>query len=935
MTLFRTQALLGMLLLASGVSGAWADGRAPVTAGQVPACPAQAEGRRLRVGMPDDRPPLSHVAMLRPAGLAAEYLALLPPDAIELLPLPTVMLRQRLAKGTLDAVVGLPESAVPEGWLRSGALLEVPAVIMTRRRGRPAWRPGDLRGRSLAVLDPLPHDLHDLMRTAHRIDDPAVAVDLLERSSIDAVIGNGLLLRHAVASRGDSGATTTGAAAGFDQRIVLAVAPGCGAWLQAFEQARGALGAVQRARINQRALRGNDRGMSASTSFIAVASLLALLLGGGFHLHAYRRIRQELACRRQLHKQVNEISANLPVVVFQARHLLRARRLCIDFLAGDTPQLFADSTQALKMRPQRILDAVDPRDRWRLLRALATAAGDAPGVLHLQFRCMGVRGPRTVSLHARLLRQEGKARTWSGHWLDITDRAARSQAISAARAAAQQDLEHREQLLECLGESLQVPLQALQQRIASLHAGTGMVEDRAALEALQDASRLLGRIMQETVAVARGDAFNPRLDPMPLDLPGLLQRVVHALEPLAQDKGLALVVDVDGRLADWLLADGVRLRQILFNVLGNAIKFTTTGHVALVVRVLDDDADQQRVAIEVRDTGIGIDPSRMARIFDPFLQADPTISRRYGGSGLGLGICRRLAEAMGGTLQLQSMPDVGTQARLLLPLQKLVAPPTPAAMGTASDPVADRVDVLLAEDHPTHRMILAWMLRDLGLAAQVAEDGVRALALWQRHRPRLVLTDDQMPGMDGRELARAIRADPRQSSGGNACIIGMSADPHAADDVHFDALLGKPLQEGELRATIARLVPRLLATAGPPRDGMPAAPRSDALEEGLAWPSLATRFGSEATARALIDSLQASLSDDVEALQRELQQADTRALARRLHRLAGGLGSVGMTVVATWLRDLAASPELSTDAAAGALPVLQQCLERVQALHAS
>lgn len=906
----------------------------PVTPSVCAPAPGSA---RLRIGVADDRPPLSWTGTFRLRGIVTDYLALLPRDAIDLRPMPTPMLRQRLQQGELDAAIGVSTRAVPTGWKVSAPLLEAPDVAVSRRQGRLLLGLDDLRGRVVAVLDPLPPPLERIAPQAHEVGSPSAALRLLERGNVELVVGNALLL-EAARRRWRKDPLVVASVLDTRDAAVFAVAPNCEAWLEAFARRQAALGEGQRRAIVDRwrtpakapDWRDTAPGLWAGAVVFAIA---------GLYLHGYRRLRGEVRRRLQLQKRVDEVTANLPAVVFQAEWPglsarcapSRARAggpFAFLFLAGDTPQLFSATPATLRGDPARVWAAIDPARRWRVLRALVSASRSGRA-LQLRLQAQGARGLRHVTMQAWPADPSRPGGSWSGYWIDVTDAEARAQETAQAHALAQRDMLARERLLHRLGEGMRGPLQALIDKVLQIPAAALEGPQREAREALEEATTVLARILEDILAAAPTTADALSLRPAPVDLRELLQSVQHAMAPLAAAKALPLTLQCDPALAPWVQADSTRLRQILFNLLGNAIKFTARGGVQLHAQVIASDVGAQLIELAVSDTGVGIAPERLQSVFAAFEQADVSISRRFGGTGLGLGISRRLAEAMGGTLELRSVPARGTTALVRLMLPCGAAPADAPAAPPAIEPPRVSAQVLVADDHPTHRLLLQWRLRELGLVAEMAVDGAQAFQLWSRTHHRLVITDAQMPVLGGAELLRLIHAEQASRlPQARTVVVGMSADPAALGASGFDAVLGKPLQRVSLAATIQRLCPDLM----PDQVRASNAVARESANEETHLQRLSRQFGSEMAAREVLGSLRASLEQDVCSLEQALDAGDGTALARGMHRIAGGVGSVGMTALAQRVRDLGERAHDPAEAARQVLPALQAYLQQLRML---
>lgn len=676
-----------------------------------------------------------------------------------------------------------------------------------------------------------------------------------------------------------------------------------------------------------------------ATALLSSAGL-ALAAIGLLHAVGRRRLRRERRRRHIVQRRLEEVSDNLPVVVFQAWRGGQGD-MELELVAGDSPQLFSASPRELRSDPGRVITAVAMQDRWRMLAGMRRALRRRVPV-SLHFIAHGVRGPRQVTMHAWPTGPAGSGQRWTGYWMDVSDRCARDEAIAAAHAQAEADAAARGRLLATLGSGIGRPMRTLLQRLTDLREGPLDSHQRAALDALGDAATMLARILDDVLALSGGDDAELGLDATPVDLRAVLASVEHLLLPVACAKGLQLRQQADPRVAGWLLADATRLRQILFNIVGNAIKFTDRGDVAIAVQVLDDAQDMQRLRIDVSDTGVGIPLERQQAVFEAFTQVDATTPRRYGGTGLGLGICQRLVRRMGGSITLRSAPGCGTTVSIELDLQRVSGPvqtdlwssvgPShavehPAAVSGRS--AASRV--LVAEDHPTQQLLMQWWLRGMGLEVDVVGDGGQALAAWREGSHALLFTDERMPGLDGVELVARIRAEERWQGRSPIPVIGMSADPGGMQGAGVHHVLAKPISRRALQDAIEQVLPGLLAGRQPVP--APASAKLDDDTPGLA--TLAARFGSEETARALVRSLRQSLEDDLRRLQLDAAGTDPHAVSQRLHRMAGGVGSVGLHALALQLRELSEAEGPFDGERQRALHArLQDVLQHLQALQA-
>lgn len=324
-------------------------------------------------------------------------------------------------------------------------------------------------------------------------------------------------------------------------------------------------------------------------------------------------------------------------------------------------------------------------------------------------------------------------------------------------------------------------------------------DGRGLLREALSCGQMLAELLNDVIDFSKIEAGRLELACEPVDPAMLVEGVVRLLEPQAKAKNLQLLVDADPALG-WVRSDPVRLRQALFNLVGNAVKFTEAGRV--VVRCRRPEPGVLR--FEVEDTGVGIPEAAQDRLFERFNQADASTTRKFGGSGLGLAITRRLAEMMDGDVGFRSVEGQGSTFWIEVRADAAEAQQEAAE---ALDTLLDGVRVLVVEDNPTNRLIATKLLENLGAAVETAADGYAGVDAAARGGFDLILMDIQMPGIDGLEAARRIRA-----LGGAAAatpIVALTANVLAHQrqaylDAGMDGVVGKPIAPGLLLAEIAQ-----------------------------------------------------------------------------------------------------------------------------------
>jgi PAS domain S-box-containing protein len=374
--------------------------------------------------------------------------------------------------------------------------------------------------------------------------------------------------------------------------------------------------------------------------------------------------------------------------------------------------------------------------------------------------------------------------------------------LEAARARAEASAQAKAAFLANMSHEIRTPMNGVIGMISLLEDTPLSPAQAEHVRVIRTSGEALLTIIDDVLDLSKIEAGRLELEARTFSPESCARDALAIVRPIAQDKGLALRLESAGPVPPAVVGDEARVRQILLNLLSNAVKFTCAGEV--VVRV---DAADDGLRFSVQDTGIGIDPAHMERLFRPFSQVDASISRRFGGTGLGLTISQRLAELMGGALTVTSSPGVGSTFVLQVPLQLGTAPAHTGTTTLDTESVdLSALSVLVAEDNPINQRVIQRFLERLGVRAELVEDGAAALERLSAAPYSVVLMDVQMPVMDGLEATRRLRA----ASGAEGPYVvaltasAMEEDRERCRAAGMDDFLAKPIRPDALRRALRR-----------------------------------------------------------------------------------------------------------------------------------
>ena len=461
-------------------------------------------------------------------------------------------------------------------------------------------------------------------------------------------------------------------------------------------------------------------------------------------------------------------------------------------------------------------------------------------------------------------------------------------AHDAARHRAEAADRAKSEFLAMMSHEIRTPMNGVLGMLRSLPRDGLTPGQTARLDAALASGKGLMGLLNSILDYSKLDQGMMGTEVEPFDLPTALGDITTLMAPMAEEKGLTLRLVLPEVPVPPLLGDMGKLRQILFNLVSNAVKFTTQGEVVIEAEPLGntESPGPLRFCFRVRDSGKGIAPAALERIFAPFQQEDAQTARTYGGTGLGLAISRRLAGLMGGTLGATSTPGAGSCFELSVPFDRSDTLPSPSALAVPA-PALRPLSVLVVEDHPVNQEVVRSYLQALGHRSTTADTGEAALGMVRGGGFDVVLMDVNLPGISGIEATRRIRALPDRAVAALP-IIGISAhiqpeDRQACQEAGMNDVLAKPLAPEILSASLNRLC----------GGGVAASVTQTLADLG------------KAQTRALIGLMLDRLRPEAEAIANAVQEADAEALARLAHQLKGAVGNFEMPELVAELARLA------------------------------
>ncbi|MEP6546002.1 MAG: ATP-binding protein [Gammaproteobacteria bacterium] len=629
---------------------------------------------------------------------------------------------------------------------------------------------------------------------------------------------------------------------------------------------------------------------------LVVLLLVCLVVPGyvGFVVGARRRDRAE--------RKLADMAESLPGAAFQLRTTHKGMSSHFEFVSASVVKLIGIQRQVLLQDAERFWEIMLEEDKPAFMDAAAIAASSGQP-LRYDYRVRHANGEiRWIRSSTNVRKESDGSRLWSGYWADITAERQMEIALQEAKEAAEAANRAKSIFLATMSHEIRTPMNGVLGMLELLSLTNLDGAQRITLEVVRESGNSLQRIIDDILDFSKIEAGKLEVRAEAASVASAVAAAHNIYAGNASSKGIDLKSSVDPRISPAVMVDPMRLRQILNNLVSNALKFTSRGCVEIRAELVGRAGREERVRFSVTDTGIGISAEDQTRLFQPFVQTVADTTLHVGGSGLGLSISQRLAKMMGGSIEMVSEVGKGTTMTFELPL--LIAE-AEVSCGIPADPVdfmkttkmrrmapnvasaqVEGTLALVVDDHPTNRVLIVRQINALGYAAESAVNGFEALAKWKTGRFGIVLTDCNMPEMNGYELARSIRELEIVSGSRRTPIIACTANAlrGAAEQCFaagMDDYLAKPIELAMLSKKLDHWLP--IARPSPPLDRSALGDLSG---------------GNAQVERDILIDFRRVNDDDAAMLRRAVDKSDLAAVASASHRIKGASKMVGAMALA-------------------------------------
>ena len=731
----------------------------------------------------------------------------------------------RLSQGQADLIGAMVPSDERENRFSfSRPYMENAFVLVTRKELSSPSNLDQLEGKRVAIT--LGSPILEYLQQKHpriypvEVDNPAQAMDMLAHGRVEGTITSLFSANYFISSRALQDSLQMRVTVGRDPaRIAMATSRNATELSGIIDKALSSIAPEDLAVINNRwrtylpTIRGAWQDYQLLVYQIIVGAGLLLLGSLAWNAWMRRQIKQRERAERALNDQFEFMSALVngtphPIYVRDRQGLLQ---MCND------SYLTAFSAQREEVIGKSILDGVlsDAQEARQYVEDYQQVMAD--GTPLILDRSLHI-GEQSLTIYHWILPFRdslGKVQGIIGGWIDISERRQLIEELQAAKQQADDANRAKSTFLATMSHEIRTPMNAVigMLELALKRADQGQL-DRPAIEVAYSSAKDLLELIGDILDIARIESGRLTLSPERANLRQLVESVVRVFDGLARQKGLVLQLDLDSRIHLDVLIDPLRFKQILSNLISNAIKFTQRGQVRISLQAEDAVNEQQlRLHVIIQDSGIGISPADQARLFAPFAQADNSGQLARTGAGLGLVICRSLCEMMGGTLTLDSEPGKGTSVHMVFDLTSLDPLASVPAILDDTDQPKGMLDILVVDDHPANRLLLCQQLEFLGHRCDVAEQGAEGLEHWLARHFDLVIVDCNMPVMNGYDLTRAIRAHESEYGQTPCTVLGFTANAQPEEilrcrEAGMDDCLFKPISLTALNDRLSQVAAR-------------------------------------------------------------------------------------------------------------------------------
>lgn len=804
-----------------------------------------------------------------------------------------------------DLLITITPSEEREAVLRfTRPYLATPFVLVTRTAPSSPNTLDDMHGKRLAVIsgdssrDMLTEQYPDI-----RLVDADSAHDAMEKvanGEADAAVNSLITARYMISRQYRDRLRITSTVGVTNSRMAFATARGSLELFSILDKALLSIAPEEMDELTNRwrseVVVGDSYWLRNRSAIIQGFGIAAVLLVTALGWIAY--LRMLMRKRKQAEQALGDQVEFMRVLINGTPHPIYVRDRQGKLLICNSGYLEVFQVEREQVIGKTVLDGVlgDPDEAAAYHRDYLQVMES--GEAQLQDRSLIMPDGRVLTIYHWMLPYRSSTGEVSGMiagWIDISERQRLLEDVHAANRA-------KTTFLATMSHEIRTPMNAVigMLELATKKADQGVM-DRFAIDVASGAARGLLDLIGDILDIARIESGRLSLNPERANLRELLESVVRIFEGLARQKQLQLQLDLDAGVNRDVLIDPLRFKQIVSNLLSNAIKFTAQGHVRLSVRT-EAGKEQLGVRLQVEDSGMGIGEEDQKRLFSPFTQASNNDQSARSGSGLGLVISRTLCEMMGGRLTLDSTLGQGTRIDVRLDLTTLEPLADIAPVEDEPTVMSHALNILVIDDYPANRQLLTQQLNYLGHRVEDAEDGAHGLRAWRNGQFDVVITDCNMPLMNGYELARAIRADEAARGLPPSLILGFTANAQPEEKgrclaAGMDDCLFKPISLKDLSARLAGL-------ATEPGSGHPGFAADDDIDltsvEHLAG-------GNIASIKSLLGDLAASNEQDMARLMQLFTRHDLQGLADIAHRVKGGARIIKARVLIRCCEDLEAA----------------------------